>query len=112
MAARRVTLPCRAASGDAGLWRYAGVLGRAWRLHAKDVPEKLREQHVVLMLAVRDLLFPHVGGGREADDLLNMLTALAGRPEARAAAPPADATTPATTVVAAVAPLELGVAAP
>mmetsp|Transcript_3478 Transcript_3478/g.9333 ORF Transcript_3478/g.9333 Transcript_3478/m.9333 type:complete len:229 (+) Transcript_3478:81-767(+) len=100
LAARRGALPRRAAHGDAALWRYVGMLGRAWRLHSKDVPDTLREQHVVLLLAARDLLLPHVGGGQEAGDLLDMLAALAGRPVTRAVAAPA------------VTPGAVGVAAP
>jgi len=89
--ARRQALPRRAASGDAALWRYVGLLGRAWRLYAKEVPYALREQHVSLLLAARDVLLPHVGGGQEAGDLMGLLAALAGRPAAMVVATPSVA---------------------
>jgi len=86
LAVRRGALPRRASGNDAALWRYVGLVGRAWRLCAKEVPHELREKHAQLLLAARDWLFPHVGSGREAGDLLAILEALAGRPATTAVA--------------------------
>jgi len=88
---RHCSVPRRARQGDAALWRYAGAVGRAWRVHAGHAPPQVRELHVRLLLGLRDTLLPHLGHGGEADQLVALLAALAGRPTRPAPATPAAA---------------------
>lgn len=64
----------------AGLWRYAGGLGRVWRLHGFHAPHHIKELHTNLLLALRDELLPHLGHGSAAQGLLRLLSGLASRP--------------------------------
>ena len=74
--------PRRAAPARAALWRYAGALGKCWRLHAlhPDVPEELQEKHVELMNGLKRLVMPHLDGGSEAGELLSFLQRVAKKP--------------------------------
>ena len=71
------------------LWRYAGASGRAWRLHAGHASQDLRELHARLLFVLRDALLHHLRHGSEANQLVALLGALAGRPHGPAPVTPA-----------------------
>ena len=58
----------RVGAGGA-LWRYTGALGKAWRVYVQErgaqVPGQVRDLHARLLLALRDVLLPHLGHGDE-----------------------------------------------
>lgn len=69
---------------DAGLWRAAGSLGKAWRLHAPVLPAETRDHLRNTLLSLRAVLLPWHDGGAEEEQLLAMLGTLAGKAPASA----------------------------
>ena len=71
----------RVGAGGA-LWRYTGALGKAWRVYVQErgaqVPGQVRDLHARLLLALRDVLLPHLGHGDEVCCLRSLLASLAG----------------------------------
>ena len=63
---------------SAALWRYAGALGKIWRLAPQGVPDSVRDKHADLLCSLRAELLPHQPGGSQQHDLLGILSALAG----------------------------------
>ena len=97
--AARCAVPRRAEAGQGPLWRYAGALGRAWRTLSYAAPEEVQVIHAKLLHAVRDELMPHVGQGKEAASLLQLLGSLAGASRLPAVEPSAPEPLEATAVV-------------
>ena len=73
---------CRLAGAmaPASLWRFAGALGKLWRLSSSSLPPCIRSLHADLLLATRAELLPHHAGGSEQQDLFDFLARLAGGP--------------------------------
>ena len=54
------------------LWRLAGALGKAWRLHRSHATEEVRGKLAGLLIDVQKLLLPHLGGS-DSDKLMEFL---------------------------------------
>lgn len=65
--------------GTAALWRFAGTLGRSWRLHKENLPPRVVVVMVELLVILKEELMPEASpGGPVARELLVLLARLAG----------------------------------
>ena len=74
-------------SGDGAVWRAAGALGRAWRLHESALPPKARVLVAGALLEMKAVLLPWESlQTSEGGQLLGFLEALAGKAKRPASA--------------------------
>ena len=73
-------------SADGAFWRYAGSVGKSFRLYSKVISAKLVEKHAQLLLDIRRELLPHLCQGTDDNaEMKLLLAALAGSPTPRPA---------------------------
>ena len=78
MAARRRCPRHSRCAEQAALWRYAGCVGKAWRMWGDELPVPVRELHAQLLHTLKRALLPHASAGDSGSELLSLLSALAG----------------------------------